>query len=204
MCAKCKFQLGEHLIDHNSQNAANLISDASDSVQNLLSKQFFVEVTLKDLIKIQQMISDTCSDNENNEKLINAPSAQHSDEIFLINEALRELLLNVANKLLGRQHLNFEQLTPSEQELWNKFENSDNYKFLTGEKYTVPAFWHHWVTFSATPKVNIDTSKIAQTLTPIPPEQIPAAIQWTLSAAHNLRQWKDKIDYWALTLGSRN
>jgi hypothetical protein len=33
-------------------------------------------------------------------------------EIFLINEALREPLLHIANKLLGRQHLNFEQLTP--------------------------------------------------------------------------------------------
>jgi hypothetical protein len=57
--------------------------------------------------------------------------------IFLINEALREPLMHIANKLLGRQCLNFEQLTPPEQELWSLFENSDIYKFLTGQKDTI-------------------------------------------------------------------
>ncbi len=33
MCTKCKLQLGEHLISHNTQNAANTISDSSDSLQ---------------------------------------------------------------------------------------------------------------------------------------------------------------------------
>ena len=54
MCAKCKLQLGKHLIDHNAQNAANLISAASDSLQNILSQQFFDEAISKDLIKIQK------------------------------------------------------------------------------------------------------------------------------------------------------
>ncbi len=130
MCAKCKLQLGEHLIDHNAQNAANLISAASDSLQNLISKQFFDEATSKNLIKIQQLICDTRNANDN---LINGCEDKPSDGIFLISESLCEPLLNVANKLLGRQHLNFEQLTPSEQELWNKFEKSDIYEFLTGE-----------------------------------------------------------------------
>jgi hypothetical protein len=40
-------------------------------------------------------------------------------DIFLINEALREPLMHIANKLLGRQCPNFEQLTPPEQELWS-------------------------------------------------------------------------------------
>ncbi len=43
-------------------------------------------------------------------------------KFFFIIESLREPLLNVANKLLGRQHLNFEQLTPPEQQLWNKLQ----------------------------------------------------------------------------------
>jgi hypothetical protein len=47
---------------------------------------------------------------------------------------LREPLLHIANKLLGRQNLNFDQLTPPEQKLWNFFEKSDIYEFLTGEK----------------------------------------------------------------------
>jgi hypothetical protein len=43
------------------------------------------------------------------------------NEIFLINEELRVPLLHIANKLLGRQNLNFNQLTPPEQQLWNLF-----------------------------------------------------------------------------------
>jgi hypothetical protein len=107
MCAKCKLQLGEHLIIHNVQNAANLISDSSDSLQFLITQNFFDEATSKDLIKIQEMISEACKTNDN---LINAQSKQPVDEIFLINE----LLLNVANKRLGRQCLNFKQLTHAE------------------------------------------------------------------------------------------
>ena len=136
MCSKCKLQLGKHLINHNAQNAANSISDSSDSLQFLISKQFFDEATSKDLIKIQEMISETRNHSDANDNLINAQTKQQSDEIFLINESLRKPLLNVANKRLGRQRLNFEQLTPAEQELWNKFEKSDIYKFLTGEKDT--------------------------------------------------------------------
>ncbi len=182
----CKLQFGEHLIEQNAQNATNLISAASESLQNLITKQFFDEATSKDLLHIQNLIkearraSDTSSDSENlisapNENLINA---QQTD-IFLIAEGLREPLLNVANKLLGRQCLNFNQLTASEQELWNKFKTSDIYEFLTGESDTVPEFCHNWFSFSATPKVNIDTSKIAQTLTPIPFHQLPPAVQRT-------------------------
>jgi hypothetical protein len=199
------------------QNTAILISAAGDSLQNLITKQFFDEATSKDL---QKLISDarnanyilinvqTNSDNlisvrTDRENLINT----QSDEIFLINESLREPLLNVANKLLGRQSLSFEQLTTSEQDLWKKFETSDIYEFLTGESNTVPEFCHNWLTFSAKPKVNIDTTRIAQTLTPIPFHQLPPAVQRTLSApsptTHNLRQRKDKIDYRALHLGQQ-
>ena len=154
--------------------------------------------------------SENSSDSE---ELISAPKDTHNlinaqqTDIFLINEGLREPLLYVANKLLGRQRLNFDQLTASEQELWNKFKTSDIYEFLAGESDTVPEFCHNWFAFSATPKVNIDTSKIAQTLTPIPFHQLPPAVQRTLSApsstTHNLRQRKERIDYCALHLGQQ-
>jgi hypothetical protein len=55
--------------------------------------------------------------------------------------------------------------------------------------------------------VNIDTSKIAQTLTPIPFHQLPPAVQRTLSApsptTYNLRQRKERIDYRALHFGQQ-
>jgi hypothetical protein len=210
MCARCKLQYSEHLINQNAQNTANLINAADDSLQNLISKQFFDEAMFKDLLQVQNLIKYARDSSANlinpqpdSDSLINA----QSDEIFLISESLREPLLNVANKLLGRQRLSFEQLTPSEKELWTKFETSDIYQFLTGETNTVPEFCHNWLTFSAKPKVNIDIDKIAQRLTPIPVNQLPQAIQRTLSApspaTHNLRERKGRIDYKALYLGQQ-
>jgi len=147
-----------------TQNTANLISAASDSLQNLISKQFFDDAKSKDLIKIQQMISDVQNASDIS---INMHTTNPSDEIFLINESLPEPLLNVANKLLGRQLLNFKQLTPFEEKLWKKFGTSDIYKFLTGKRDTVPEFCSNWLTFSASPKVTIDSEKIAANLTPL-------------------------------------
>ncbi len=167
----------------------NLIKDAREASANLINTQ----------PKSENLISAS----KNTENLINA----QSDEIFLINESLREPLLNVANKLFGRQRLSFEQLTPSEKELWTKFETSDIYQFLTGQSNTVPEFCHNWLTFTAKPKVNIDIDKIAQRLTPIPFNQLSPAIQRTLSApspaTHNLRERKGRIDYKALHLGQQ-
>jgi hypothetical protein len=112
MCARWKLQVGKHLIEQNAQNASNLISAASDSLQNLITKQFFDEATSKDLLHIQKLIKEArlASDNSvNSENLISA----HNDtenlintqqtEIFLINKGLHEPLLNMANKLLGRR-----------------------------------------------------------------------------------------------------
>jgi hypothetical protein len=120
---------------------------------------------------------------------------------------LRKPLLTIANKLLGRQQLNFDQLTPPEQQLWNLFKKSDIFEFLAGEKYTVPEFCHNWLTFSAKPEVNIDTSKIAEKIVPIPQHQVKQNILRTYSASapfspsHNLQQRKGKVDYKALHLG---
>jgi hypothetical protein len=210
MCARCKLQFGEHLIKQNAQNAANSINSANDLLQNLISKQFFDEATSKDLLQVQKLIKDS---REASANLINAqPNIENlineqSDEIFLINESLRKPLLNVANKLLGRQCLSFEQLTPSEKDLWTKFETVDIYQFLTGDSNTVPEFCHNWLTFSAKPKVNIDIDKIAQRLTPIPFHQLPPAVQRTLSApsptTHNLRERKGRMDYKVLHLGQQ-
>jgi hypothetical protein len=69
--------------------------------------------------------------------------------------------LHIANKLLGRQRHNFEQLTPPEQQLWSLFENSDIYEFLTRQKDTVPEF-EKFLTFSANPSVKINIQRIAQ------------------------------------------
>ena len=112
--------------------------------------------------------------------------------------------MHIANKLLGRQRLNFEQLTPPEQKLWSLLEKSDIFEFLTGQTDTVPQF-ENYFTFGATPRVNINIQKIAQNLHPIPHTNTQGPIQRALSdptqVAHFLRERKAKIDYKALHLG---
>jgi hypothetical protein len=139
----------------------------------------------------------------NNQNLINT-----DNEIFLINETLHEPLLHIANKLLGRQNLNFDQLTPPEQKLWNLFENSDIYEFLTGEKDTLSEFRHNWITCSAKPKVSFDYQGFINSWTALnqqPQLQQQPAVQRALSdpspVHHNLRERKNKINYRALHLG---
>ncbi len=103
MCSRCKLQFGEHLIEQNTQNAANSINATNDSLQNLISKQFFDEATFKDLLQVLNLIKDARKASENlinaqtnSEKLISARTDNEnlinvqSDEIFLINESLRK------------------------------------------------------------------------------------------------------------------
>ncbi len=211
MCAKCKLQLGEHLINHQNDNTANKIDISehqslgkqchdfnSDAEPNLINNFPFQEFNSKQLVVQQNML---CEKENAAQNLIKSDVLKPSNEIFLINNGLREPLLHIINKRLGRQHLNFEQLTAPEQELWSLFETSDIFEFLTGQKDTAPEF-EKFLTFAVKPSVNIDTSKIAQSLTPIPFHQLPTAVQRAVSApsptSHNLCQRKGKIDYRAL------
>jgi hypothetical protein len=75
---------------------------------------------------------------------------------FLINEELLVSLLHIANKLLDRQNLSFNQLTPPEQQLWNPFEKSEIYEFLTDETDNIPEFRHNFITCSAKPKISFN------------------------------------------------
>jgi len=109
MCAKCKLQLGEHLLDN--QAASNLIHqqchDFSNSNEIPIAKSDpkvftdnfpFQELNSKELIKKQNELRDA-------QKLINSHEKAHAfnqndeinsdGEIFLINEALREPLLHL-------------------------------------------------------------------------------------------------------------
>ncbi len=109
----------------------------------------FQELNSKELIKKQNDLRQAqhLIHTQEEARVFNQNDEINSDgEIFLISETLREPLMHIANKLLGRQNLNFDQLTPPEQKLWNLFENSDIYEFLTGEKDTLPEFRHNWIT----------------------------------------------------------
>jgi len=55
-----------------------------------------------------------------------------------IAESLREPLMKIAQQLLISDKATFEQLTPTEKQLWMTFETADIYRFLTGEEDTVP------------------------------------------------------------------
>ncbi len=58
--------------------------------------------------------------------------------------------MKVAYKLLSRDEATFEELTPSEQKLWNSFETDQIYQLLTGESDTVPEFRFNWYTVDTT------------------------------------------------------
>jgi hypothetical protein len=218
ICAKCKLQLGEHLLDN--QAASSSIHhqchdfSTSDEIpvakrdEDIFTNNFpFQELNSDELINKQNELrhAQNLINEQREARAVNQNDEIKSDgEIFLINEALRKPLMHIANKLLGRQRLNFEQLTTPEQNLWSLFEKSDIFEFLTGQKDTVPQF-ENFYTFGAAPKVNINIQKIAQNLHPILPTQNHTPIQRAISdptqVAHFLRERKAKIDYKALHLG---
>jgi hypothetical protein len=55
-----------------------------------------------------------------------------------VPECFHEPLMKVAYKLLSRDKATFEELTPSEQQLWTSFETDQIYQLPTGEPDTVP------------------------------------------------------------------
>jgi len=130
MCAKCKLQLGEHLIDNQMANTSiSIHQQCHDFTHNVnlptsdatnFSDNFpFQELNSKELINKQQELRQTNNLIKNadearafNQNSICESEIKNEGDIFLINEVLREPLIHIANKLLGRQRLNFEQLTP--------------------------------------------------------------------------------------------
>jgi hypothetical protein len=55
-------------------------------------------------------------------------------------ERFHEPLMKVAYKLLSRDEATFEELTSTEQQLWNSFETDQICQLLTGEPDTVQEF----------------------------------------------------------------
>jgi hypothetical protein len=80
------------------------------------------------------------------EKINSTKEKCHSN----VPERFREPLMRVAYKLLSRDEATFEELTPSEQKLWNSFETDQIYRLLTGEPDTVPEFRFNWYTVETT------------------------------------------------------
>ncbi len=80
------------------------------------------------------------------EKINSTQERCHSN----VPECFREPLMKVAYKLLSRDEATFEELTPSEQKLWNSFETDQIYRLLTGEADTVPELRFNWYTVDTT------------------------------------------------------
>jgi hypothetical protein len=147
--------------------------------------------------------SDQSHQNNANDNLINTMD----NEVFLINEELHVPLLHITNKLLGTQNLKFDQLTSPEQKLWNLFEKSDIYEFLTSETDTTLEFRHNWITCSAKPRGTFDCQGFlddwAQANCHL--YQSPPPVQLTQSALsqvqHFLCERKNKVNNRALHLG---
>jgi hypothetical protein len=94
--------------------------------------------------------------------------------------------MKIAQQLLISDKATFEQLTPTEQQLWTTFETADIYRFLTGEEDTVPEFQINWTsvlklqplgptTTSAAPIPASTAPPVAPPAPPLPPASPPTS-----------------------------
>ncbi len=111
--------------------------------------------------------------------LINDRGA-HPNVICPIKESLRHSLLSVASKLLSREHCQLADLSIEEQGLWNSFDNTKIYEFLTGESDTILEFQFNWIQPEA-PAYRFPAScqqfHRAPAQQPQPPQPAPMAAQ---------------------------
>jgi hypothetical protein len=56
--------------------------------------------------------------------------------------------MKIVQKLLISDKATFEQSTPTEQNLWTRFETRDIYRFLMGGEDTVPEFQYNWTSIT--------------------------------------------------------
>jgi hypothetical protein len=228
MCAKCKLQVSQNLADNQAQNDAQASSSIHQQCHHFNQNQSSSENSDKDAFPFQEfnskeLINIQKAQREKN-NLINATDplsvelllrtknnvSSEAETIFLINEMLREPLLHIANKLLGRRNLSFDQLTTSWTNIVESFWNSEIYEFLTGEKDTIPEFWHDWITCSAKPTVTFDFQGFLDSwrafnqqpqLQPQPTPALQRSISELSLAHHNLRDRRNRVNYRALHLG---
>jgi hypothetical protein len=83
--------------------------------------------------------------------------------------------MKIAQHLLISDKNTFEQLTPTEKQLWTTFETADIYRFLTGEEDTVPEFQYNWTTVPKLQPLDPDNAPItpANTAPPVAPPAPP-------------------------------
>jgi hypothetical protein len=81
--------------------------------------------------------------------------------------------MKIGQYLLISDKNTFEQLTPTEKQLWTTFETAEIYRFLTGEENTVPEFQYNWTTV---PKLQpLDPANAPITLANTAPPAAPTA-----------------------------
>jgi len=105
-----------HCSNENVNNASgkliNLQKCDDFSLMNLINPKCSHNTREKTLLTDNENLINTHNDNNaHNDNWINKADI----EIFLIENSLREPLLSIANKLLGTQSWNLDQLTPPEK-----------------------------------------------------------------------------------------
>jgi hypothetical protein len=112
-------------------------------------------------------------------------------KIAAIKEELRLKLTSIASKLLSCEDFNFYHLSEEEQNLWTKFDKSEVYEFITGEKDTLPEFQYNWIepcqlTAHCSPELLRTLQDLqpplVQNKVPAPPPPAPAVQQFIPAA----------------------
>jgi hypothetical protein len=114
-----------------------------------------------------------------------------------VPERFLEPLMKMAYKFLSRDKATFEELTPSEQQLWASFEMDQIYRLLTVEPDTVPELRFNWISvpggdisakFIPAKPTSTTLAPSIPTTTVVPDLQKPAPRQLCCLHHHQLQQ----------------
>lgn len=106
--------------------------------------------TGNDALSIQAVNGVQSNKNSDPKNIIKNDEDQQKDadqlQILTIKECLHDSRLSIASILLSSEQVTLDKLSSEEQCLWNSYDNAYIYKFLTGEKDTIPDFQFDWIT----------------------------------------------------------
>jgi hypothetical protein len=73
------------------------------------------------------------------------PECRDQPIIGAIKESPRSSLVSIASKLLSSERTTLQDVSSEEQNLWNTFDNSDIYEFITGEPDCLSESQFDWI-----------------------------------------------------------
>jgi hypothetical protein len=113
------------------------------------------------------------------------PIKQDQPIILVLKKVFRSSLTSIASKRLSNEHIKLQDLSVEEQNLWQSFDNSDIYKFISGEPDCLPKFQFNWIA-PCQLAAHLPPGYTLTQLTPPPPQ--PDLVKQLVQQAHQPAQ----------------